>query len=145
MAELKIFDIASTPAEPMDGRGTKQKFVDASLGTERLDVHLNRLLPGGARGKLHKHSKADNVYIVRAGKGELRFHRELKRHRSGARDSGLVRHKPRLGVCTKLSPLPLRLSCPQFLSGTGLTSTDPAKREGRGPCGKSRVSEAWHP
>lgn len=69
--ELKIFDIAATQAEPMEGRGTKQKFVNTSLGTESLDVHLNRLMPGGARGKLHKHSKADNVYIVRAGKGEL--------------------------------------------------------------------------
>lgn len=70
-SELKIFDIATTPTEPMEGRGTKQKFVNTSIGTETLDVHLNALMPGGDRGKLHKHSKADNVYIVRRGEGEL--------------------------------------------------------------------------
>ena len=69
---LKIFDIATTPSEPMEqGRGTKIKFVNTTLGTESVDVHLNTLLPGGARGKLHKHSMADNVYIVRRGRGEL--------------------------------------------------------------------------
>lgn len=71
-AELKIFDIDKTPSEPMDGgRGLKQKFINTGIGTETLDVHLNTLMPGGERGKLHKHTKADNVYIVRRGTGEL--------------------------------------------------------------------------
>jgi len=29
------------------------------------------LVPGGPRGNLHKHSQADNVYIVRRGEGTL--------------------------------------------------------------------------
>jgi mannose-6-phosphate isomerase-like protein (cupin superfamily) len=69
---LKIIDLNTAVAEPMDkGRGSKIKLVNTSLGTESLDVHLNRLVPGGARGNLHKHSQADNIYIVRSGQGEL--------------------------------------------------------------------------
>ena len=71
-ATLKIMDLGTAPSIPMEqGRGTKIKLIDTSLGTENLDVHLNRLAPGGAAGRLHKHSKADNVYIVRAGRGQL--------------------------------------------------------------------------
>lgn len=69
---LKIIDLASVETVPMDGgRGKKKKLVDTSLGTHALDVHFNSLAPGGQRGKLHKHSVADNVYIVRSGEGEL--------------------------------------------------------------------------
>ena len=69
---LKIIDLNTATAEPMDkGRGSKIKLVNTSLGTEALDLHLNRLVPGGPRGSLHKHSQADNVYIVRSGQGEL--------------------------------------------------------------------------
>jgi uncharacterized cupin superfamily protein len=53
------------------GRGRKTKLVDASLGRQAVDVHMNVLAPSGPRGKLHKHSAADNVYIVRKGVGEL--------------------------------------------------------------------------
>ena len=61
-AVLKIIDLQTAAAEPMEkGRGSKIKLVNTSLGTEALDVHLNRLVPGGARGSLHKHSQADNV------------------------------------------------------------------------------------
>lgn len=69
---LKIIDLASVETIPMDGgRGQKKKLVDTSLGTHAVDVHFNSLAPGGQRGKLHKHSLADNVYIVRRGEGEL--------------------------------------------------------------------------
>jgi mannose-6-phosphate isomerase-like protein (cupin superfamily) len=69
---LKIVDLANVPSIAMDGnRGTKKKIVDTSLGTHAVDVHVNTLMPGGQRGKLHKHSVADNVYIVRSGTGEL--------------------------------------------------------------------------
>ena len=55
---LKIIDLHTAVAEPMEkGRGSKIKLVNTSLGTEALDVHLNRLVPGGPRGNLHKHSR----------------------------------------------------------------------------------------
>ena len=34
-------------------------------------MHLNRLVPGGPRGKHHHHTNADNVYIVKRGEGTL--------------------------------------------------------------------------
>jgi len=69
---FKIIDLSEAPSIPMDGsRGTKKKLVDTTLGTQALDVHMNILAPGGGRGKLHKHSVADNVYIVRRGTGEF--------------------------------------------------------------------------
>jgi mannose-6-phosphate isomerase-like protein (cupin superfamily) len=69
---LKIIDLSEAPSTPMDGgRGTKQRLVDKADGTQALDVHMNTLAPGGPRGKLHKHSVADNVYIVRSGSGEF--------------------------------------------------------------------------
>jgi mannose-6-phosphate isomerase-like protein (cupin superfamily) len=69
---LRILDLDSCPTTPMEnGRGDTIKLVNASLGTEKIDLHLNRLVPGGPRGRLHRHSQSDNVYIVRRGQGVL--------------------------------------------------------------------------
>ena len=69
---FKILRLQECAASPMDGgRGEQIKLINPSLGTEKLDVHLNRLIPGGARGKLHHHTRADNVYIVKRGEGAL--------------------------------------------------------------------------
>jgi mannose-6-phosphate isomerase-like protein (cupin superfamily) len=65
---LSILDIATAPRTPMEnGRGEVIRLVNA----DKIDVHINRLVPGGPRGKLHKHSQADNVYIVLSGVGTL--------------------------------------------------------------------------
>ena len=66
---LHLNECAASPMEP--GRGEQIKLVNSSLGTEKVDVHLNRLVPGGPRGKLHHHTRADNVYIVKRGEGTL--------------------------------------------------------------------------
>lgn len=70
---FRIMPFAEMPTIPMSetGRGEQIKFVNPSMGTEKIDVHLNRLVPGGPNGKIHKHSQADNVYIVRKGQGRL--------------------------------------------------------------------------
>jgi mannose-6-phosphate isomerase-like protein (cupin superfamily) len=69
---FKILHLDECPANPMEpGRGDQIKLVNPSLGTEKVDVHLNRLVPGGPRRKLHHHTKADNVYIVKRGEGTL--------------------------------------------------------------------------
>jgi mannose-6-phosphate isomerase-like protein (cupin superfamily) len=69
---FKIMHLSECPASPMEpGRGEQIKLVNADLGTEKVDVHLNRLIPGGPRGKLHHHTQADNVYIVKRGEGTL--------------------------------------------------------------------------
>lgn len=53
------------PLEP--GRGETLEFVR----NDRVDVHMNVLAPAGPRGRVHRHSVADNVYIVKSGEGEL--------------------------------------------------------------------------
>jgi mannose-6-phosphate isomerase-like protein (cupin superfamily) len=69
---FKIFHLEECPASPMEpGRGEQIKLVNPSLGTEKVDVHLNRLVVGGPRGKVHHHTNADNVYIVKRGEGTL--------------------------------------------------------------------------
>jgi HTH-type transcriptional repressor of puuD len=69
---LKILDLEQCPAQPMEnGRGETIRLVNTALGTEKIDLHLNRLVPGGPRGKVHRHSQSDNVYIVRRGEGVL--------------------------------------------------------------------------
>jgi mannose-6-phosphate isomerase-like protein (cupin superfamily) len=69
---FKIMHLRNCPSNPMEsGRGEQVKLVNPSLGTEKVDVHLNRLVPGGPRGKLHHHTNADNVYIVKRGEGTL--------------------------------------------------------------------------
>ena len=69
---FKIFNLGNCSASPMEGgRGEQIKLINSTLGTEKLDVHLNRLAPGGRAGKLHHHNSADNVYIVKRGEGTL--------------------------------------------------------------------------
>jgi mannose-6-phosphate isomerase-like protein (cupin superfamily) len=69
---LKIFDLNTTATVPMEnGRGETIRMINSGLGTEKIDVHLNRLVPGGPRGRLHRHSQSDNIYLVRRGEGVL--------------------------------------------------------------------------
>jgi len=69
---VTILDLNAVTAEPMEnGRGEILRLINARTGTEKVDVHLNRLVPGGPRGRVHRHSEADNVYIVRRGEGTL--------------------------------------------------------------------------
>jgi mannose-6-phosphate isomerase-like protein (cupin superfamily) len=69
---FKILHLRECPTNPMEpGRGEQIKLINKTLGTEKVDVHLNRLVPGGPRGKVHHHTRADNVYIVKRGEGTL--------------------------------------------------------------------------
>jgi HTH-type transcriptional repressor of puuD len=69
---LKIFDLNTCPTTPMaNGRGETIRLIDTGVGTEKIDLHFNRLVPGGRRGRMHRHSQSDNVYIVRRGEGTL--------------------------------------------------------------------------
>ena len=69
---FKILHLDECPASPMEpGRGEQIKLINSRLGTEKVDVHLNRLVAGGPRGKRHHHTTADNIYIVKRGEGTL--------------------------------------------------------------------------
>jgi mannose-6-phosphate isomerase-like protein (cupin superfamily) len=69
---IKIMTLEDSDAVPLDsGRGEKIRLVDSRLGTNAIDLHHNTLFPGGPSGRYHRHSKADNVYIVMGGVGQL--------------------------------------------------------------------------
>jgi mannose-6-phosphate isomerase-like protein (cupin superfamily) len=69
---FRIFRPDEVAPQPLDReRGVALPFVDTRCGTEKLDVHMNRLVPGGAKGRIHRHSISDNVYIVVRGVGTL--------------------------------------------------------------------------
>src|SRR5262249_20410821 len=64
--------LAECPTNPMaGGRGEQVKLINTTLGTEKIDVHLNRLPPGGPRGKGPLHTHAHKRYIAKRGEGTL--------------------------------------------------------------------------
>jgi mannose-6-phosphate isomerase-like protein (cupin superfamily) len=62
-------------------RGEQVKLINTALGTDKLDVHFNRLVPDGPRGKVHHHTNSDNVYIVKRGEGTLTIEADTYRIR----------------------------------------------------------------
>ncbi len=72
MPEFRILNLADAPVTPMKGdRGTQLRLINADIGAEKVDVHLNRLDPKEPGGRYHHHTNADNVYIVKKGQGQL--------------------------------------------------------------------------
>ena len=53
------------------GRGEQIKLINPSSAPRSSTSISTASLPGGPRGKLHHHSNADNVYIVKRGEGTL--------------------------------------------------------------------------
>jgi putative monooxygenase len=69
---LRIMTLDEGQKASLDnGRGEKIRLVDTRLGTNAVDLHHNTLHAGGPQGRYHRHTKADNVYIVVGGTGEL--------------------------------------------------------------------------
>jgi mannose-6-phosphate isomerase-like protein (cupin superfamily) len=69
---FKIIKPSAAPRRALEpGRGESIRLIDTGIGVESLDVHMNTLLPSGPRGRVHRHSKSDNVYIVKSGEGVL--------------------------------------------------------------------------
>jgi mannose-6-phosphate isomerase-like protein (cupin superfamily) len=74
---FKIIKPEAAPRRALEpGRGYSLRLVDTGIGVESLDLHLNVLAPGGPRGRLHRHSRSDNVYIVKSGEGLLTIENE---------------------------------------------------------------------
>lgn len=72
MPEFRILNLADAPVTPMKGdRGTQLRLINADIGAEKVDVHLNRLNPKEPGGRYHHHTNADNVYIVKKGQAQL--------------------------------------------------------------------------
>ena len=69
---FKIIKPASAPRRALEpGRGDAIRLIDTGIGVESLDVHMNILRPKGPRGRVHRHTRSDNVYIVKSGEGLL--------------------------------------------------------------------------
>jgi mannose-6-phosphate isomerase-like protein (cupin superfamily) len=69
---FKIIKPVTAPRRALEpGRGDAIRLIDTGIGVESLDVHLNILRPKGPRGRVHRHTKSDNVYIVKSGEGLL--------------------------------------------------------------------------
>jgi mannose-6-phosphate isomerase-like protein (cupin superfamily) len=69
---FKIIKPATAPRRSLEpGRGDSICLIDARIGVESLDVHMNILQPNGPRGRGHRHTRSDNVYIVKSGEGLL--------------------------------------------------------------------------
>jgi len=69
---FRIFRPDDCPTVAMKGdRGEQVRLVNTDLGTEKLDVHINRIKVGDPGGRYHHHCNADNVYIVKRGEGKL--------------------------------------------------------------------------
>ena len=51
---FKVFHLGDCPSQPMKGeRGEQIRLVNADVGSEALDVHLNRLKVGEPGGLYH--------------------------------------------------------------------------------------------
>jgi len=69
---FKIIKPATAPRRALEpGRGHSIRLIDGGIGVESLDVHMNVLAPNGPRGRMHRHSRSDNVYVVKSGEGLL--------------------------------------------------------------------------
>jgi mannose-6-phosphate isomerase-like protein (cupin superfamily) len=74
---FRIIKPATAPRRALEpGRGDSVRLLDTAIGVESLDVHINVLEPHGPRGRVHRHTRSDNVYIVKSGEGLLTIEAE---------------------------------------------------------------------
>jgi mannose-6-phosphate isomerase-like protein (cupin superfamily) len=72
MPSFRIIKPATAPRRTLEAaRGYSLRLVDTGIGVESLDVHMNVLTPNGPRGRVHRHTRSDNVYVVKSGEGLL--------------------------------------------------------------------------
>ncbi|MDB5543384.1 MAG: cupin 2 conserved barrel protein [Hyphomicrobiales bacterium] len=80
---FRIIDLDKAASVPMEnGRGDTLLLVDGTM-TDKIDLHLNRLVAGGPNGSLHRHTVSDNIYIVKSGEGRLRIEDETVTIKAG--------------------------------------------------------------
>jgi mannose-6-phosphate isomerase-like protein (cupin superfamily) len=49
------------------GRGVIRRFVDQTIGSTTIDLHMNKLKPSAPNGPVHRHNDAENVYFILSG------------------------------------------------------------------------------
>lgn len=71
--ETVVVDPDAAPVGQLrNGRGSVVALVDARVGAENVDVHINTITAGSAPGPYHLHERAENVYYIFSGDGLLR-------------------------------------------------------------------------
>ena len=75
---VAVVDPSTAPPRPMTRPGGRSiRLVDATVGAETLDVHMNILQPGSrATAPYHLHTNAENIYFVLEGRLGLRLEHE---------------------------------------------------------------------
>lgn len=64
-----VINIDEAPRRELQpDRGVSVGLVNETLGSGRLDVHVNMLKPGAAGGPYHYHNDSENVYVVLEGR-----------------------------------------------------------------------------
>jgi quercetin 2,3-dioxygenase len=54
-------------------RGSVLRLVDAGIGAEQVDLHLNTIKAGSAPGPYHLHRGVENVYYILEGDVVIRI------------------------------------------------------------------------
>lgn len=68
-----IRDGQGRPSELRYRRGRMIRLIDAEVGAENVDLHINVILAGSAPGPYHLHTSAENVYHVIEGRVRIRI------------------------------------------------------------------------
>lgn len=76
-ADVITASVHSGRTTPMRlSRGTQLPILNPETGARNIDLHVNTLSVGAARGPRHYHAKAENIYLVLEGSIEV----ETTRH-----------------------------------------------------------------
>ena len=70
----RVIDPGSAPTKELRyGRGSVVRLVDAGIGAQQVDLHLNTINAGTPPGPYHLHRNVENVYYVLSGRGCIRI------------------------------------------------------------------------
>jgi mannose-6-phosphate isomerase-like protein (cupin superfamily) len=73
-ATPRIIDPETAPTKELRyGRGSVIRLVDAGIGAQQVDLHLNTITAGTPPGPYHLHRNVENVYYVLSGRGCIRI------------------------------------------------------------------------
>lgn len=80
----RVIQSGQAREEPMaNGRGVIRRFVDQTIGSATIDLHMNKLKPGAPNGPNHRHNDAENIYFILSGTVTVRLDGQRVEAKSG--------------------------------------------------------------